>query len=65
MAMYQAKCIGCGHQFFVLEVDCKPVERIVCPLCKCGVEIWDIKKPVARNWGKCHKTGKKCNGCKN
>ena len=64
MAIYQAKCISCDHQFYVLETDCKKVEVVNCPLCMAGVEIINIKKPVNRDWGGCHKKDKQCSGCK-
>jgi len=56
MAIYQCKCISCEHVFYSIEIDCKEVDLLKCPLCQKGVEVEDIKKPVDRDWGKCGKS---------
>lgn len=64
MAMYRVVCIGCAHEFYALETDCRKIDLLFCPLCKSGVEVEDIKKPVVKNWGKCHKGKVKCANCR-
>lgn len=63
MAIYRVCCVSCKHQFYALETDCRRIDILFCPLCKSGVEVEDIKKPVKKNWSVCRKSKIKCSKC--
>ncbi|MFA4931100.1 MAG: hypothetical protein WC570_04525 [Patescibacteria group bacterium] len=62
MSLLHCQCINCQHDFYSLQVDCRQLEVVLCPLCQGGVEIDDIKKPHDKMWGKCKKVKGKCAG---